>query len=390
MRSALLVVLAVIMGGCDRPVAEFAAGESCAGQGFKITDDFPGARRGTCVVYESGKAEINIHPEDSGEINNSPWYAVRIESTEPSSLRLKIRYHGGDHRYLPKLSRDGTNWQPIDDRDFSAAWFGGSATLDLQLDGQPLWVAGQELILPAVNDAWVSDISNGTVFAESELGKSAEGRSIRILDSASESKEVVLMVGRQHPPEVTGAIAYYAFFEAISGDTELATTFRDRFRVISVPMMNPDGVSLGHWRHNTGGMDLNRDWGPFSQPETQLIRDLLQGLDEEGVAVRLFIDFHSTKRNLMYTQMPEDVTDPPGFAPEWIEAATARLPGFEFTEEPRPFSDLPTSRNYMYSRYGIPSVTFELADEENREAIRKAAAVFAEEFMRLALERVAT
>ena len=71
MRSALLVVLAVIMGGCDRPVAEFAAGESCAGQGFKITDDFPGARRGTCVVYESGKAEINIHPEDSGEINNS-------------------------------------------------------------------------------------------------------------------------------------------------------------------------------------------------------------------------------------------------------------------------------------------------------------------------------
>jgi hypothetical protein len=31
---------------------------------------------------------------------------------------------------------------------------------------------------------------------------------------------------------------------------------------------NPDGVDKGHWRLNDGGVDLNRDWGPFTQPET--------------------------------------------------------------------------------------------------------------------------
>ena len=41
------------------------------------------------------------------------------------------------------------------------------------------------------------------------------------------------------------------------------------------PLMNPDGVDLGHWRHNAGGIDLNRDWALYRQPETRLVADFI-------------------------------------------------------------------------------------------------------------------
>ena len=41
----------------------------------------------------------------------------------------------------------------------------------------------------------------------------------------------------------------------------------------------------------------------------------------------------------------------------------------------------------MYKRYGIPSTTYEVNDEIDRNAIRPAATVFAEELMLLMIEQ---
>ena len=71
------------------------------------------------------------------------------------------------------------------------------------------------------------------------------------------------IVGRQHPPEVTGSMALMEFVETIVGASDLAKEFRQSFRTIVIPLMNPDGVAAGNWRHNLNGVDLNRDWGPF-------------------------------------------------------------------------------------------------------------------------------
>ena len=39
--------------------------------------------------------------------------------------------------------------------------------------------------------------------------------------------------------------------------------------------MNPDGVDLGHWRHNAGGIDLNRDWSVYNQKEIKTTVDFI-------------------------------------------------------------------------------------------------------------------
>jgi len=147
----------------------------------------------------------------------------------------------------------------------------------------------------------------------------------------------------------------------------------------------PAWLRPGHWRNNLGGVDLNRDWGPFTQPETKLIADLLDDLDTDGSRVRLFIDFHSTHRNLFYTQDDSSVTDPPGFARTWLGNSEPRLHDYPFTNEARPSSDTANGKNYMYKRYGIPSMTYEVGDETDRGAARAAAQVFAEEMMSLML-----
>ena len=41
-------------------------------------------------------------------------------------------------------------------------------------------------------------------------------------------------------------------------------------------MPNPDGVDSGYWRHNSNGVDLNRDWIEFTQPETKAIKQFLE------------------------------------------------------------------------------------------------------------------
>ena len=44
----------------------------------------------------------------------------------------------------------------------------------------------------------------------------------------------------------------------------------EKFRVLAFPLMNPDGVDLGHWRHNAGGIDLNRDWSTTTRKKLKL------------------------------------------------------------------------------------------------------------------------
>lgn len=76
------------------------------------------------------------------------------------------------------------------------------------------------------------------------------------------------------------------------------------------------------------------------------------------------------------------------FARDWVAEVDARLDDdvYTFTREPRPMSERPISKNYMYDTYGISAITFEVGDETPRDAIDLSARVFAEEMMSLLLK----
>ena len=59
-------------------------------------------------------------------------------------------------------------------------------------------------------------------------------------------------------------------------------------------MPNPDGVDFGYWRHNSNGVDLNRDWIEFTQPETKAIKQFLESKVSLGLKIEFAIDFHTS------------------------------------------------------------------------------------------------
>lgn len=388
-RSGVILTVALALGACATPMVSYVAGEPCAAESFTVMDNFGGARRGRCSVLSDNHVQLSIRPEDDGYINPSPWFAFRIVASTDTTALVSLQYVGGRHRYVPKISSDGLSWLPVDEDMVSVSSDGELATIELPLQSGTTWIAAQELLTPALYDVWTNRTVERSGAELRLLGHSLGQQPIHSLVSNPSARDVLLLVGRQHPPEVSGAFAMFSFVETLLGDTELAKRFRERFQIIAIPLMNPDGVLGGNWRHNLGGTDLNRDWGTFEQPETRLVGKLLDRLDANGNRIRVFLDFHSTDRNLFYTQDDSEPTDPPDFFTHWFARATPRMAGYAFTHEARPGKRPGVGKNFMYRRYGIPSATYEVGDETDRAAAQHAATVFAEELMALMLETFA-
>ena len=354
---------------------------------FSVSDNFDGARRGDCTVLSGNRVELDIVRESYLVTNPSAWYAFRIEPVRAGPVVIELDYDTWPHRYVPKISMDGANWTPLDAAAVRVTDDESRAIIEIDAPGMPFWISAQELVLPEQHAAWIRALSKGGTAQASVLGESPQGRAISMLDSGGSSDDIVLLVGRQHPPEVSGALAMQAFLETVFSATELAASYRDRYRVIAVPLLNPDGVIAGNWRGNSTGADLNRDWGPFEQPETREILHLLNDLGSEAKSIVVFIDFHSTKQNLFYTTDATADSAVSRFVAQWFERARTRLGDeYQFTNEPRVASETPSGRTYMFERYGIPSLTYEVGDETIREDATAAARVFAEELMKLMLE----
>lgn len=390
MRKRLVsVFFALLLAACATPVRVFDAGIPCETSSFTVVDSYGGARRGRCEVLASNHVRLSILPEDDGYINPSPWYSFKLVPSRETTARVSLRYVGGRHRYVPKTSTDGLHWSPVDERNIEISQDGTLAQIEVRLGTAIVWISAQELVTPAIYDAWSSKTANETDAELRLLGYSLARQPIQYLVSNASSNDVLFLVGRQHPPEVSGAFAFFSFTETLLADTELAKRFRDEFQIVAIPLLNPDGVLGGNWRHNLGGTDLNRDWGIYKQPETRLVGELLDRLDGEGKKVRVFLDFHSTDRNLFYTQDETVPTEPPDFFAPWFARATPRLVDYPFSNEAGPGERPNVGKNYMYLRYGVPSATYEVGDETDRDVARAAAVVFAEELMTLMLETLA-
>ncbi|PCI46553.1 MAG: peptidase M14 [Alphaproteobacteria bacterium] len=384
MKSLLISVLILFVTG----QMALAKNATCDFGAVKFLTDFPTARINGCEE-KSGDYHLYISPETK-PVNPSPWYGFKVISDKKRTINVYLNYTYAKHRYWPKVSRDGLRWSTLDARKITRYNEDRKVRLKLAVDDKPLWVSAQEIFNNQQYDLWSQHMAGKDFVDRRVLGKSVEGRPIYKLETTgnwqADKPANLLLVGRQHPPEVTGALALLPFVETILSDSRLARRFRDKFRIIIVPNLNPDGVFNGNWRMNANGRDLNRDWGPFTQPETRLMRTELDRFrDEKDGKLYLMLDFHSTYENLIYTQSTEDSPDSARFARDWYGAIKKRLPDIAFKHDPRHNTKLPTSKGYVHKTFGVPAITYEMGDESDRGEIRRLANVAAEEMMKILL-----
>ncbi|MDP5103977.1 MAG: M14 family metallopeptidase [Erythrobacter sp.] len=371
--------LAMALGACVQapppsPVSSAVSpGSECRSIAALIAFDFEGAPASPCAVLGERDFAVLVTPEHAPPINPSPWYAFRYESAGDAPVTVTLRYLGGTHRYAPKLIKDGG---AASDLPVTISKDGTSATLRLPAGRGT--VTAQELVLPGDASADLRRWSALVGTVPFSLGQSHDGRPIEAVRLGRvDAPRLVVLLGRQHPPEVTGAIAMRAFADHLALMFARDPALGQHTQVLIVPQLNPDGVARGHWRANRGAVDLNRDWGEFTQPETRSVKLWLDALPQ-GVRPVAMIDFHSTARNLFYVQGDEASAAQQRFLASWLTGRENTFAGYDFTIEPRnanPGSG--TAKNWFHAVYAIPAYTYEVGDASDRAATRAAAAELA-------------
>lgn len=358
--------------------------------GVSITNDFEGGRLADATTDGDSVLVIRLRPENA-PINNSAWYAFEAWAPSPDTLTVRLTYEDGAHRYAPKMRRNGSDeWMPLDSTWVMVEEETGDATLRIPVGPDTVRVAGQEMRTSSFFADWSRELSTRPGVSRRDFASTPRGRPMPMIEAGSpDAGRHILLISRQHPPEVTGTFALVPFVEEVLGDSPLAEEFRRNFRIHVVPLMNPDGVDLGHWRHNTGGVDLNRDWVAFHQPETRAVRDEMGSiLGADGAELWFFADFHSTNRDVFYTldraleTRPADVLDP------WIDHIRTSLPDYELEEAPSDGGHGVVSRDWAWREYQAPGMVYEVGDDTPRALIREVAETAARGTMEILLERV--
>ena len=399
-----------------------------AEDGVWFTNEFAGARLNDVVRVAPFEYELLVAAENT-PINNSAWYGFGVgrggvpglegapgfddvsilgkgaedglrEVADSVELTLRIKYEGGAHRYQPTImervdSEAHYIVRQIDSLQTRIIWQGVQNNPGLEirvsLSQHPVLITAQRLetthSLQDTLQAW----QNLFPFVRIDTaGLSKEGRPIpglTISQNPTVKRPTLMVIGRQHPPEVPGYEVMRSFLRRFAANDSLAKTFREAFHVVAIPMANPDGVDRGHWRHNARGVDINRDWINFNQQETQVARRYFQEKATSLGQPVYAIDFHSTQIHLMY---PIDASIPlqgPAISTPWFEHLLAPSTGYPFDVVIEPFDTSgPVAKNWFWRAFGIDALTYEVSDLSTPAQNDKAGVIAAESLMQTLLD----
>ena len=352
-----------------------------------VRNDFPAARLNGFIKNNDSTYTASIWPENF-PINPSPWYAFKLWSKTERIIYVNLDYsNGAKHRYAPKLSADGENWTLLDSTSVQRSADSTSAQVKLQVGKDTLWLAAQEIQDHRRVGEWVQSMAQHNFVSQNSAGKSMLGRDLYNLNLSKGlniNKPVVLIISRQHPPEVTGFLCMKAFVETIieEGSTN---GFLEKYRILVYPLMNPDGVDLGHYRHNTGGVDLNRDWSQYHQPEIeQVTSHMVHETATHKNDVVLGLDFHSTYRDVYYTPHESIERKIPNFTKAWLEKIRVAVGLKDINESPGKNLQ-PTSSAWFNRQFGATGITYEIGDDTPRGFIKTKGVESARAMMQLLL-----
>ena len=340
--------------------------------GVYFSNDFQGARLNAVKQLNDSTFILSIWPENE-PINSSPFYAFKIWGETSKNVFLEFDYPTGyEHRYVPKILTD-ENWMIADSISFQQSE--ENSVLRLVLDNKAKIVSGQELNSSDTVYQWVENLIEGKADFVSfkEIGKTKLNRPFKVIDinkNNSKNKPIVVFTTRQHPPEVTGYFAFQSFITNILEESELSSAFLEKYRILAFPLMNPDGVDLGHWRHNSGGVDLNRDWSKYNQKEIKnTVNFITKTLKRNNSELVLGIDFHSTYYDVFYTNEERASTTMPNFLDEWFMGLENNIPNYKVNEQASN-SKQPVSKGWFLNAHMAVGVTFEIVDNTPRDRIR--------------------
>ena len=356
--------------------------------GVYFSNDFEGARLNNVTQKNDSSFILKILPENI-PINPSPFYAFKVMSNTKKRINLEFDYPDGyKHRYIPKIYSEN-KWSIADTLSFIE--IDNKSILKVVVENKSKIISGQELNSSSIVYDWVEDlIKDKREFVSFiKIGKTKLKRPFMVIDinkNETIEKPIIVLITRQHPPEVTGYFAFQSFLSTILEESDLSYKFLNRYRILAFPLMNPDGVDLGHWRHNSGGVDLNRDWSVYNQKEIKTTVDFIsKTLKKNNSKLILGLDFHSTYYDVFYTNIERWSTSMPFFLDEWFLSLENSIPNYKVNEQPS-ISKQPVSKGWFLNAHKAVGVVYEIGDNTPRDRIKIIGRESARSMMKIMIE----
>lgn len=152
------------------------------------------------------------------------------------------------------------------------------------MNEQQLAIAYQ---VPTISGRYITNENITNFFADLKhcfkvkvVGKSVENRSIYAVQFG-QGKTKILMWSQMHGNESTTTKAVLDLLHYLNeSETEKIAEWSKQFTLTIVPILNPDGAHY-YTRVNANQVDLNRDSVELSQPESKLLRQLLEEIQPD-------------------------------------------------------------------------------------------------------------
>lgn len=337
--------------------AALAAPPACAGAGRRVHAGFERAALAGCRIDADGHVHVDIAPENR-PINPSPWYGFVVASDAPAPTPVTLDYAGEKHRYAPWQAVPGRAAQRLPENQIAVAADRTAARFTLPAAPVQLVIAQPPESVESVLAPFEARVAAGQL-TRRIAGHSVARRPLFVYHHRpARPRGTIVIITRQHPPETTGPQAFAAFTDVLLGTSAAARAFRASHALMIVPLANPDGFVLGHWRHNLGGADLNRDWGPFTQPETRALGAAMAA--EAGNApIVAVIDFHSTFRDVVYAP---PVPTRPDLGEAMLKAITSDLAGADIRIDRAHNPGNGVLKSWARDQFGVGALTWEVGD----------------------------
>ena len=350
-------------------------------------NQFGGARLNDFKQINDSTYQALIEPENT-PINPSPWYAFKLWSERPDTIYLQLKYQHAKHRYDPKISSDRKHWQTIAGYTYNVD--STAISFKFAVNKKAQWLAAQPIINATDTKKWLDSLTgNPFVSPVQMIGKSVLGKPLYMLKIGTgdtKNKKIIVLLSRQHPPEVTGFKALQSFVKQLLKQDTLTKAFYQKYEVWLFPLLNPDGVDLGHWRHNANGIDLNRDWAYYRQPEIDAVTKFIVNESKKyHVQPVLGIDFHSTFKDVYYIFDDSFQSVLSGFCEVWTTSIDRIMFPFKTKKSPYGMTQ-PISKNWFYKQFKAEAMTYEVGDDTPQNIIEQKARVAAVSMMDLLLK----
>ena len=353
---------------------------------ISVDNTFNAARMNGFSKLNDTLYRIIVSPENK-PVNPSPWYAFKMWSEQNKKIYIQLHYTYGKHRYNPKISSDRKKWKAVNEKLLQLDSTKTNLTFPVQLSKKPIWISAQPIINSIDTRLWIEALKKHPKVQEAHsIGKSVLHRDIpffKIKKGDAKGKKVIVLMSRQHPPETTGFLALQYFIDEMLNENRLSDDFFQKYEIWVFPLLNPDGVDLGHWRHNANGVDLNRDWAYYRQAETNAFTQfIVNEINKTKYKLVLGIDFHSTYKDIYYVFDDSFHTTLPGFSKKWADGIDRIMTPFHTKYKPEKLSK-PYSKTWFYMQYKAESITYEVGDNTPENIIEKKARTAAVLMMQL-------